>query len=66
MYIKEVELKIIRAKHKVTFKAGTTVATLLDYIKHVPLHAEVDECFENEADKEYIIRFHEERRDSAI
>jgi hypothetical protein len=63
-YEKTFETRIIRVKHKITFKVGTTrVVDLLEYLNKVPKEAEVDEIDVKDDGIAYI-EFHEERRDA--
>jgi len=64
-YTKELEIKIIRTKHKITFRMGTSLVDFMKDLESVPLQAVVDECYEyNEKTNEYILMFHcEEQED---
>ncbi len=59
MYEKSIETRILRVKHKVTFRIGTTMADLLSSLKEVPGHAVVDEVLADD-DAALSILFHEE------
>jgi hypothetical protein len=57
-YTKELELKIVRSKHKITFNDRTDIQTFINELSQVPKDATVDECYEK--DGEYILIFHHE------
>ena len=58
-YSKELELKIMRCKHKIVFKMGTSITDLEAYLSNIPENSVVDECYEK--DNEYVLIFHEEK-----
>ena len=60
MYSKELELKILRTKHKLTWKVGTSVETLKKELENIPSYATIDEAYEKEND-EFVIVFHAEK-----
>ena len=64
-YEKTYETRIIRTKHKVTFKIGTAKHSLIDMLSDVPDLAVVDEVI-GDVDGEGFasIEFHEEKADS--
>jgi len=62
MYEMTKEVKIVRRKHKVTFRAGTTVDHLISLLKNVPSGATVDEVLECTENDNSSIEFHEETR----
>ena len=60
-YSKEIEVKIIRTKHKIVFQNGTRVVDLIGHLQYAPQDAEVDECYEK--DNEYILMLYHEKVD---
>jgi hypothetical protein len=63
-YSMTAEVKILRRKHKVTFRVGMRAVDLIDALKHVPSDAIVDEVLDGENYSEDMdlasIEFHEE------
>ena len=65
MYEKSVDVKIVRTKHKVTFRMGMEITSLIHELNNVPHGSEVDEVLEcvNNDNELYSIEFHEEKKD---
>jgi len=61
-YTKELEIRLIRTKHKIRFATGTTVENIENMLQSVPENSEVDEIIYDE-DKPNLISiiFHEEK-----
>jgi len=60
-YVQTSEVKLVRKKHRIGMTDGTTVATLLNNLKCIPVDATVDEVDAAE-DGITTITFHEESR----
>lgn len=62
-YAKNIDVKIVRTKHMVGFKVGTSIDTLMHMLTNIPSGAEIDEVIsEDEEDDLITIEFHEEKR----
>ncbi len=61
-YSMTAEVKILRRKHKVTFRVGMRAEDLINALKNVPADATVDEVLEplSHEDPVASIEFHEE------
>jgi hypothetical protein len=58
MYKKELEMKIIRTIHKITFYQGTRAIDILEYLKQVPPEAKVILVSSGEeSDTDHMIKF---------
>ncbi len=60
-YTKTAEIKILRVKHKVTFRVGARPLDLIERLKTLPDHAEVDEVVFDYDKNIASIEFHEEK-----
>lgn len=62
-YIKSIESKVIRTRHKIEFFEGTRNHELLSYLKHVPDRASIIDSYYDDERKIYVIEFMEESED---
>lgn len=60
-YVKSDEVKLVRRKHRIGFRLGTTAAEVIERLKKVPPNATVDEVIDDvDGDEITTIEFHDE------
>ncbi len=62
MHTKNIETKIVRVKHTITFNKGTSIRTLIEELSFIPDKAIVEDSYEGSAPNEPLctIKFIEE------
>ena len=65
-YQRSDEVKLVRRKHMIGFKTGTSAATLRELLEKIPTHATVDEVIDDEYEEGgndlVTIEFHSEQK----
>lgn len=60
-YVKSDEVKLVRRKHRIGFRIGTTAGEVIEMLKRVPPNATVDEVIDDvDGDEIATIEFHDE------
>ena len=60
-YIKSDEVRLVRRKHRIGFRIGTTAGEIIERLKKVPANASVDEVIDDiDGDEITTIEFHDE------
>lgn len=63
-YAKNIEIKIIRTKHEITFSNNTRVIDILEDLKKIPLEAKLVDFYTTDEDFQHVIVFEEEKQEN--